>query len=82
MILLCDEDIGRGVPHALSDVGYDTVSIAQRGWAGRADVDWLTTAGERGWLVFSANKKMLQVPQERETIISQRVGAIFLTDER
>ena len=80
MILLCDEDIGRGVPHALSDVGYDTVSIAQRGWAGRADVDWLTTAGEHGWLVFSANKKMLQVPQERATIIGQKVGAVFLTN--
>ena len=80
MILLCDEDVGRGVPHALSDVGYDTVSIAQRGWAGRAGVDWLTTAGEHGWLVFSANKKMLQVPQERATIIGQKVGAVFLTN--
>ena len=80
MIFLCDEDIGRGIPHALSDVGYNTVSITQRGWAGRADVDWLTTAGERGWLVFSANKKMLQVPQERATIISQKVGAVFLTN--
>ena len=80
MILLCDEDIGSGVPHALSDVGYETVSISQRGWIGMQDVDWLSTAGQRGWLVFSANKKMLLVPDERATIINHNVGAVFLTN--
>ena len=79
MILLCDEDIGRGVPHALRDVGYDTVSFQQRGWIGRPDVEWLTTAGENGWLILSANKSMLQVPHERATIVSQNVGIVFLT---
>lgn len=79
MILLCDEDIGRGVPHALSDVGYNTVSFQQRGWIGRPDVEWLTIAGENGWLVFSSNKSMLQVPHERDVIVSQGVGIVFLT---
>lgn len=79
MILLCDEDIGRGVPHALSDVGYRTVSVAQQGWIGRPDVELLETAGQRGWLFLSSNKKMLQVPHERDAIVSNNVGVIFLT---
>ena len=79
MILLCDEDIGRGVPHALSDVGSRTVSIAQQGWIGRPDIELLETAGQRGWLFLSANKKMLQVPHERDAIVVNNVGAVFLT---
>ena len=79
MILLCDEDIGRGVPHALSDVGYQTVSIVQQGWMGRPDREWLETAGQNGWLVFSSNKKMLIVPEERAAIERNNVGAVFLT---
>ena len=84
MILLCDEDIGRGVPHALQDFGYTTISIAQRGWIGRPDVEWLTTAGQNGWLVLSSNKNMLQVPararhhresESRDRILDQRRGA-------
>ncbi len=80
MILLCDEDIGRGVPHALSDVGYRTISVSQRGWIGRPDVELLATAGQNGWLVLSANKKMLQVPYERDAIVNNDVGVIFLTN--
>ena len=79
MILMFDEDIGRGVPHALSDVGYDTVSVAQRGWTGRPDVALLTIAGQNGWVFLSANKKMLQVPHERDAIVDNNVGVIFLT---
>ena len=80
MILMCDEDIGRGIPHALSDVGYSTVSVAQRGWIGRPDTELLTTAGRNGWVFFSANKKMLQVPHERDAIVNNNVGVIFLTN--
>lgn len=79
MILLCDEDIGRGVPHALSDVGYHTVSVAQRGWIGRPDIELLETAGQNGWVFLSANKKMLQVPYERDAIVDSKVGVVFLT---
>lgn len=79
MILLCDEDIGTKVPSALHLVGLRTVSMATRGWLGRPDTEWLTLAGQRSWLVFSSNKKMLRVPNERETIIRERVGIVFLT---
>lgn len=79
MILLCDEDIGAGVPTALHLVGYETVSMVNAGWLSRPDVEWLAEAGRRGWLVLSCNKKMLQVPFERETIIREKVGIVFLT---
>ena len=46
---------------------------------GAPDVQWLTQAGQSGWLVFSCNKRMLDVPVERNTIINQNVGIVFLT---
>ena len=79
MILLCDEDIGRGVPHALSDVGFRTVSVAQQGWIGRPDIELLETAGRNGWVFLSSIKKMLQVPHERDAIVDNNLGAVFLT---
>ena len=79
MILLCDEDVGTGVPKALSLVGYRASALVELGLGGRPDVQWLTIAGRRGWLVLSCNKKMLVVQSERETIIRERVGIVYLT---
>ena len=80
MILLCDEDVGTGVPKALSAVGYDARSLVGMGWGGRDDEFWLAKAGQQGWLVFSCNKRMLNVTAEKHTIIRERVGIVFLTN--
>ena len=80
MILLCDEDVGTGVPNALSSVGLDARSIVGMGWGGQPDVEWLERAGRLGWLVFSCNKRMLSVPSERGTIVREQVGIVFLTN--
>ena len=69
MKLLCDEDVGTGVPGALDLVGYSAVSLNGMGWGGKTDEFWLTKAGELEWLVLSCNKRMLQVKAERDTII-------------
>ena len=80
MILLCDEDVGTGIPKALSLVGYETRYLCKLGLAGKPDTEWLTKAGQNGWLVFSYNKKMLKVPSELETIRREKVGVVFLTN--
>jgi hypothetical protein len=78
--LLCDEDIGTGVPTALNPVGYRANSLVRLRWGGRPDVEWLAWAGQRGLLVLSCNKKMLLVPDERDTIIRENVGIVFLNN--
>ena len=79
MILLCDEDIDTGIPQASELVGFEAMSLAKRGWLSKPDVEWLTEAGWRRWLVLSCNKKMLDVPDERATIIQEKLGIVFLT---
>ena len=79
MILLCDEDVGTGVPNALDAVGYDARSLKRMTWAGRADEFWLEKAGQLEFLVFSCNKRMLKVTAEREVTIREKVGIVFLT---
>ena len=79
MILLCDEDIGTGVPNALHAVGYDAHSMVGMGWQGMPDVEWLALAGSAGMLVLSCNKKILTVPSERQAILANSVGIVFLT---
>jgi hypothetical protein len=80
VILVCDEDVGTRVPNALKLVGLNVLSFRETGLPlSTPDVQWLTEAGRRGWLVFSCNKRMLDVPVERDTIIRERVGIVFLT---
>ncbi len=79
MILFCDEDIGTSVPTALRGVGLPTVWIGSLKWRGKPDVYWLQVVGRKGWLVLSFNRKMLIVPEERETMIESKVGIVFLT---
>ena len=79
MILVCDEDVGIGIPRALRLVGLNCASAKDMSLLGVPDVQWLTVAGQSGWLVFSCNKKMLDVPIERDAIIREKVGIVFLT---
>ena len=78
--LLCDEDVGTGVPNALQAVDYRALSLYSVGWGKQPDIAWLAWAGRRGLLVFSCNKRMLLVDIERETIIREKVGIVFLTN--
>ena len=79
MILLCDEDVGSGIPRALEAVGYNAQALVDIGLGGRPDTEWLAIAGARGWLVYSHNKRMLAVEYERQAIIDHKVGIVFLT---
>jgi len=79
MKLLCDENVGTRVPRALKLVGLKTISLADKYGIGKQDVEWLKDAGARGWLVFSYDRNMIDVSWERETIIAEKVGIVFLT---
>lgn len=79
-MILCDEDIGTGVPKALSLVGYSSAAMVELSMGGLPDVQWLEIAGKNEWLVVSCNKKMLLVQEERDTIIRENVGIVFLTN--
>ena len=68
------------MPKALAVVGYDARSLIAMQWGGRDDEFWLTKAGQQGWLVLSRNMRMLNVAAERDTIIRERVGIVFLTN--
>ena len=79
MILLCVEDVGTGIPHALNDVGLEARTLVRIGLAGKDDTIRLPVAGRNGWLVFSHNKKMLTVALEKQAVIDHNVGIVFLT---
>jgi hypothetical protein len=79
MKLLCDENIGTRVPYALNLVDLDAVSSHQAHLLGATDVEWLKVVAKKKYLAFSCNKDMLYIPEERDAIIAEKVGIIFLT---
>jgi hypothetical protein len=45
------------------------------------DVDWLTTVGQRGWVVLSKDEYIRRNPIERAAFEQARVKAFFLTQQ-
>ncbi|MFC1976895.1 hypothetical protein ACFLWS_01300 [Chloroflexota bacterium] len=78
MILYSDEDVGTKVPRALKLVGLRAVSAVSKGAVSEPDIQWLERVGIKGWLGISCNKAMLNVPEERDAIIDNEVGIVFL----
>jgi hypothetical protein len=79
LILYCDEDVGTKVPRALKLVGLRVISAVSKGATSEPDIQWLTRVGKKGWLGLSSNKNILNVPEENDAIISNKVGIVFLT---
>ena len=77
-----DEDIGKGIPQALRLVGIRDVEYIGRDprlGKGTPDEVWLPFVGRHGYLAFSFNTGILYAEAQRSLLISERVGAVFLT---
>jgi hypothetical protein len=79
LILYCDEDVGTKVPRALKLVGLRAVSAVSKGAVSEPDIQWLERVGKKRWLGISCNKDILNVPEERDSIINNDVGIVFFT---
>lgn len=85
MKLFFDEDVGKGIPVALRSVGIRDVEFIGRDprlGKGIPDEIWLPFAGQHGYLAFSFNTGILYDEAQRNLLISERVGAVFLTTGR
>ena len=81
MIPYFDENMGGSVPRALKILGLRAIpGVSKRYGAGQDDIEYLGRAGQRNWLAISANKHMLDVQEERNTILTEQVGIVFMTD--
>jgi hypothetical protein len=79
-----DEDTGTGVPLALKNVDVREVEyVSQKKKArirkGTPDEDWIPWAGQNNYLVFSCNTGILEAEAQRELLIQERIGIVFLT---
>lgn len=81
MIPYFDENIGIKIPEALKLLGLKVIpGVSKRYGGGQGDIDYLKRTGQKSWLAISANKRMLEVQDEKDTIIREKVGIVFLTD--
>jgi hypothetical protein len=76
-----DENLGTKIPQALKLLGLRAIPGASKRYgSGQIDIDYLKRAGQKGWLAVSANKRMLAVPDEKDTIVGEKVGIVFITE--
>ena len=90
MKLFCDEDFGKGVPEALRQVSRSrgiyvdytgrTHSARRRAQRlGATDQQWITHVGRGEFLGLSCNTKILENPEEIDTIFREKAGIVFIT---
>lgn len=87
MNLFFDEDMGKGIPEALRAVGLRNVHYLRHYYRRRLrgggspiqDEEWIPLVGRSGWLAFSSNLGILAAEGQRELLISENVGVVFLT---
>jgi hypothetical protein len=80
-----DEDVGKGIPLDLRAVGVRNVEYIGRDprlGKGTPDEVRLPFVGQHGYLALSFNTGILYAEAQRSLLISERVGAVFLTTGR
>lgn len=87
MKIFFDEDNGTAIPRALQLVRAPCEEILYPRKdgpvpLGSADVDWISHVGSRGYLAFSQNKRLLDVPHERAALVAARLGIVFTSTGR
>jgi hypothetical protein len=80
--LFIDEDTGTRVAralHALNIATVDWVGNDRRVRKGTKDEDWIPYVGRGGFLLFSCNVGILESEPQRNLLITEKVGAVFVT---
>ncbi|MCY3749064.1 MAG: hypothetical protein OXG64_07195 [Chloroflexi bacterium] len=48
---------------------------------GRADTEWLKQAGQEGWTVITTDERLMQVPEEKQAIVDNKVKCFILSPQ-
>lgn len=75
--LYFDECIDKETGKALRNLGYCIVSVP----SGTGDVAWLEQAGREGWTVITADRQILEKPEEKQAIIDNKVRCFVLSPQ-
>lgn len=82
VVFFVDRSLGkRVVAQSLRDAGARVEVHDDYFPENATDVDWLTAAGQRGWVVLSKDEQIRRNPLERDAIKAARVKAFFLTQQ-
>lgn len=81
--LFLDRSLGRiQVPSILRAAGLDLVTLAEvygvPADEGIADEEWLTRAGQEGWVVLMKDERIRSRPAERQALVDHGVRAFCL----
>ena len=75
--LYFDECADQETRRALRRMGFCVVPLQKR----KADVVWLQEAGRNGWTVITADKRIMEVPDEKQAVMDNRVRCFILSPQ-
>jgi hypothetical protein len=77
-VILIDRSVPKPVAEALQKVRSDVLWLEDRFRHDVKDPEWLSIAGDNGWLVILRDKKVRSRPGERRAIVEHGVGCFIL----
>lgn len=85
MIVFFDENMGNKIPEVLGIYGiFDQIHYLRREFSEAAasgpvqDVDWIPIVAERGWLIITKDRKMVNIREEREALVANRAAVVVI----
>lgn len=73
-----DENLGIQLAHGLRGFGEDAIHLTEVFSPGTPDVDWLPYVAEKGYILFTIDKRIRRRPLELAIIKEHKIGAFFL----
>ena len=74
-----DRTCGKSLPHALKLLGIDAEAHQDHFPQNVHDDVWLADVGQRGWIVFTYDKRIRYNQSERQALLTHGVGCFMLT---
>jgi hypothetical protein len=73
-----DENLGKQLALGLRGFGEDAIHLTEVFAPGTPDEEWLPYVGEKGYILFTIDKRIRRRPLQKSLIREHKVGAFFL----
>jgi predicted nuclease of predicted toxin-antitoxin system len=73
-----DENLGKQLALGLRGFGEDAIHLTEVFAKGTPDEEWLPFVAEKGYILFTLDKRIRRSPLEKALIKKHKIGAFFL----
>lgn len=75
---ILDNDIPYRIAEALAALGEDVTNVRKEFGPGAKDIDWVPEAARRGWVIITADNRMIRHGPEKQMLRRQKASVLII----